>query len=746
MADIQVTDQLDKPIASIKVDLSNPSSLLKYLKTEALHLAVGPDFLARKDSVLSQAATKPIQFEGKAQHKFQLGNVKPEIDFTPGADVTIRVNASPGTNLFDGDAYQLAATVPPKTGYVSVRFTGSLDLGVCGTEGDLTFGLDTAATANFEYLKAFPLGAGEPTLGEALRQVLSSYVIPADISDLQLLGINDAATVSGQGSIKISGGIKASLSPNPLASAALPLGAGTIAVHAGGCLGLSASFAITGSYQIRLLRKNADTIQLSISPERGTTWKADFSASAGVTAEIGETDLLAAMMGAISTDPTKDQKALAGLQPSEIKTLNDAIKTGLDHNLQASLDTILSGATDDLAAFQYEIQPAKLSPEANLAVHKALDGDLSRLTALETEMQEGGILAPGLKMINSVLSETRKRGITLKVNLLGILNYLTVSELIRHSEVLTDTVTGDVTIKETVTGNNISAMVNPLDRAEALRKAMFDSVLTTTAYRAGKAVALPDLSCEQVHFAFSQSTKQQTMKDYLNWFVALNLLSAPDEQIILAKFMGGGKSNCVLRTSFTDAECAAMFFDANGNLRQKQDYLNIGRRALRALLDPQDNQNDGLRFRIVDDGLWPQALSIGASSNLGPLVGLSTEDPRVEYLIGDVRDIKHWADTMTEAGARVQEMRNFVGNSDLNTLLENNQFKSKRNALQTTLASMVKASKTRFDEPWGMVCLFWAAGSPPRAYGKAVAQNLTVEKGAQVALAAAATATKRRTL
>jgi len=71
MPDIEVTDQLDKRVETIKIDLSHPSSLIKYLKSELLHLAVLPDFLARKDSILSQAATKPIQFQAKAQRSFQ---------------------------------------------------------------------------------------------------------------------------------------------------------------------------------------------------------------------------------------------------------------------------------------------------------------------------------------------------------------------------------------------------------------------------------------------------------------------------------------------------------------------------------------------------------------------------------------------------------------------------------------------------------------------------------------------------
>src|SRR5271165_4193095 len=290
MPDIQITDQLDKPVETVKIDLTHPSSLVKYLKTELLHLAVVPDFLAKKDNTLSQAATKPIQFQAKAQHKFQLGNTQTEIDVTPSGQGKIRVNASPGTSLFDGDPFHAPAKVPERTGYVSAGFRGSLDLDISGSDGDLTFGFDKTTTVSLEYLKAFPLGAGEPKLGDALAQTLSSYVIPADLSDLTALGMNDIATVSGQGSLKISGGVYVSVSPNPLASVDLPLGAGTVAVKAGAAAGLTVSFAITGSYQIRARRKDADTIELSVFRESGTTLTADFSASAGITAMKGDTE------------------------------------------------------------------------------------------------------------------------------------------------------------------------------------------------------------------------------------------------------------------------------------------------------------------------------------------------------------------------------------------------------------------------------------------------------------------------
>jgi len=75
----------------------------------------------------------------------------------------------------------------------------------------------------------------------------------------------------------------------------------------------------------------------------------------------------------------------------------------------------------------------------------------------------------------------------------------------------------------------------------------------------------------------------------------------------------------------------------------------------------------------------------------------------------------------------------FVGNSDVTTLFQNNEFKKKSNALQNKMAAIVKASTIRFDEPWGMVSLFWAGGSPHSAYAKALTQKLTLERGAQPA-------------
>ena len=94
---------------------------------------------------------------------------------------------------------------------------------------------------------------------------------------------------------------------------------------------------------------------------------------------------------------------------------------------------------------------------------------------------------------------------------------------------------------------------------------------------------------------------------------------------------------------------------------------------MRALLDPDHQANDALRYRIVDDALWPTAVQMGATVSLGPLVGLSVDDARVEYLIGDVLVITDWAKAMVEAGALVADVRALVGSSDPATLFQNSR-------------------------------------------------------------------------
>lgn len=731
MADIQLTDDLGNAAPNVTIDLSHPSSLLKYAKTELLHLAVAPDFIARAPQLLTVAAPSPISFQLTLQHEFQLGNTKPEIDLTPSFQATIRANATKGSNLFEDDPFKVSAVVPDNTGYVSLALQGSLDLGVSGSSGDLTFGFDANHSVELGYWKAFPLGSAEPTLGEATGEMISAYVIPAEVEDLDLLGVNDICTASGSGSLTISGGFNVSVAPNPLASINLPLNTGKLEVQTGVIAGTTASFTLTGSYQIRVRKTSADTIELSFHKEQGSSLKTDLSVSGGIAANVGDTDLLASLLGAISTDPSDDAtKKLfeeGGLSADEISGLADAIKESLDHSLQASLEVALSQVTDDQAIFQYEVRPAQLNPAAKAALRQALKGDLSLLTALESG-SVGATLAPGIVLLNSVLTTMHQHETELRFNLFGLVNFISVADLIRNCVVIKDPGTGDLTIADSATGSLINAETKPDRRRQALLKAMFESVMLTATYRVANAVSMTGLTSSNLHFAFTDTTNIAILADYLNWFAVMNLLTKPQIDGYVKHFAGGGPSTCLLRTEFDDRACQLMFFQSPGQPWDRNHYLDIGRSAMKALIDRNGSDSNRFRYDLLDQR-WADALKIGPNDNLGPLMGLRLTDPAqfniTQLLRSDLYTIDWWATAMQKAGAAILEMQQFLASKGAGSSADSPEFVSRRARLQQAMAAVIRDSHTQFDEPWGLVAMFWASGSAG-ASARLVAKGLLV--------------------
>lgn len=739
MPDFSITDSLSNPIGISSVKWTSASSILSYAKSESLHLAAAPDFIQRKDKPLSQAFPGTTTFKLALQHDFQLGGATPEVDLTPEANATLTVNAKPGSNLFDGDPFQAPATVPNQTGYVGLTVSGSLDLGLSASSGDLTFGIDNDTGITFEYLKAFSM-ASPPTLGDATTAMLSSFVIPATVKDLALLGVNDICSVSGQGSLQVSGGVSVTTPVNPLASVNLPAGVGTLSVQAGVMTGLTVSFTIRGSWQIRLVKLPGGAIQLSYLKEAGTTVKTGLNTSAGVTVNAGKTDYLAKLLGAVEKGGV-DEKTLDALRPDEVNNFNSAIKAGIDHSVQASIDLAFSADTDHEAAFQYEIRPASLDAASTDALNRALKGDLTLLTGLEEKAAADGTIAPGIRLMNSVMSNTRSKGASLRINLLGIVNLISMSNLISKCEFLYEPASGDLTIKETAQSEHISAITDPARRQAALREALFHSALVTTTYVAGKTAVMPSLSCEAVHFSASANASEQNIADYCNWFVVLNLMTPNERLDVLSRVTGGGAAASTVRAAFNDASSEALFFDGAGNLRGRDEYLEIGRQSLRSLLDPANNNVDSIRCQLLDDpARWSEALRVGPNPELGGLLPLTSTNPQYNVALnvvsGDVYDINWWADSMQNAGQVLQQTRSFLKDRDPVSLKDDKAFADLRSRLQKTMLDVTKSSKLRFDEPWGLVCLFRAGGSGS-ASGKLTTQQLTIEKNTAAAAAAA---------
>jgi hypothetical protein len=183
--------------------------------------------------------------------------------------------------------------------------------------------------------------------------------------------------------------------------------------------------------------------------------------------------------------------------------------------------------------------------------------------------------------------------------------------------------------------------------------------------------------------------------------------------------------------AFTDAQCRSMFFDQQSNPWPQSYYSDYGRRAMLALLNDKIGPFDQYRYALLDQH-GEEALKTGPVPALAQILGISSTNSNynaiLSQLIGDVYDINWWASSMVDAGKQLQSMIAFLAGRDPVSLRNDHEFASQRAALQDKMAKVVGKSKTRFTEPWGLVCLFWAAGSQG-ASARVVTSDLTLSLG-----------------
>jgi len=66
---------------------------------------------------------------------------------------------------------------------------------------------------------------------------------------------------------------------------------------------------------------------------------------------------------------------------------------------------------------------------------------------------------------------------------------------------------------------------------------------------------------------------------------------------------------------------------------------------------------------------------------------------------------------MLDAGESLQSMIAFLAGRNPVSLKSDPVFATERANLQKKMAKVVGTSKARFEEPWGLVSLYWATGS-----------------------------------
>ncbi|HEY7391562.1 MAG TPA: hypothetical protein VH640_23810 [Bryobacteraceae bacterium] len=731
MPTINITDQLGADI-DISAQPETGSLLEKYLPAPVAKFVLQHDPVAALEQPLASADKTSLSLGFHFSDDFVLGSGKPGVTIAAQETQAVNVNANAGANLFgDDDPFGAGITVDAGAGYLSLALNGTIDPEVSVEESGITFGFNPSTGMGIEFFKRFPLNGPKPTVAEALGDVISGMVLPADVSDLGHLKPGDIAIVTGTGSFKVSGDMTLSAVPNPLASVTLPLVNQAISLQGGPSIDLAADFTISGEHRIMARKISDSALELGYYRKRGEEWSVSATATAGVGASFGKTELIEKLITAISpkADDELEKLANGALTEDQIKQTHDQIAASISHALEVSLKAEFSASDTGEAAFLYQIGMGELDETGSQAVQAALDGDLSGLTRLERNDKGDGVIAPGITMLRSSLKNTRERKASLKINLVGLLNFGSVSELIAKGETVYEPVTGELTINETVSGTSIQALVLPQSQ-EQLRKLRFHSLLVTTAYRASRAVSSIEVTSSDIYFAFNANTNEHTMSDYLDGMIAVGLIDAAGKAQLMTGFHSTGTSTCLIRVEFSDAACEAMFLN-NGTPREQPEYEAIGRRTLQKLLFPPPGDSidaDAYRRNALTEPVWSQLKKLGNPAKFASaLPELADDSLRLSVVGSDYAAITWWAESMASAAPKLAAVRAFVGQADPGTLRGDTMFQKLRDDLQQHMAQVVAISKLHFNLPLGLAALHEAALPNAVATGRIGSAALTKE-------------------
>lgn len=692
--------------AAIDVTPRENSAFIRYFRSLSNFSVNGALLALRSGVTLADPAirtlTTGIDFSGP----MDVGAGQVDLKIGGGVNGSLGIFKPEGTDasLFEPDPYEDPIPVAPADRYVSFQVTAAVSTSLAAGPGDLQFGFSAGSSVSIANFRRFTTTPAAPELVEAVKATVAEFVLPGDIEDLRDMPVDTIVTLAGSGTLKLSGTVELLAAVNPLASATLPAPLPSVALKAGGSINVGASIEITGEYQIRIIKSDPDRIRLAFYRKAGAAFDIKATASAGLAAGIGTTDILARLIAAVSSDAKADtdELARAGLAPGEIQAIADAVTGSVQRSIEIAVAAELGGGRERTAAFVYDIDLSALEQASRAALHAALDGDLSGLT------RAAGLPLSGIRVVRDLFANVRERRHSLGINLLGILNYGRISKLVLEGKTMYEPLTGNLVISDAATASRIGTTVVNVGVADAekLRKVMAENFLITVAYRGARASGLaPDLATTHSFFALNQHTTPETVRDELEVCVALGLASDEDADRVSRSAPGFGRTLFFAKADYDHALSMRLFLD-NGRPRPVEFYERAGLQALSALVRHGDADEARLA-PVENEALWRSMKAQGQPGIKRLFPGIS--DPVVGAVISDYSLISWWSETMHATAVKLAEMNRFLdGHPAADD--QNNDFKRLRNSLADHLRAVAANTRENFGRPWGLLAMFNASG------------------------------------
>lgn len=625
---------------------------------------------------------------------------QPAVELKVGAtgtgSLSIFVPSKDGAPLFNPDVFGDEIKVGINQRYVSLALTAGLTASASDTQSDLKFGFDGKSSVTLSYYECFTAGT---TVIDGVTGTISRFTIPGDLTDIKNMPAGSIATVESTGDLKFSGSVNLLALTNPLATVSVPI-AGDVKIADGLTISVGADFEFSGDYQLRIQRLTGNIFQMGYYKKRDSEFDFTVNANASLTAKLGDNDLIAKLMSAISSDPKADLQQLeaAGMPADQAQAIQIAVKSAINRTLEIGVGVELSVTNESDAMFLYEVDLDKVQTENLAMLHSALEGDLTALVSADAA------LPSGVTILKTLISSSKTLQHSLKVNLLGIYNVLEVSKLVTKNSVAWDATTGELVLSDNVSEDRIDIVASTLQAKDSdkLREILSEHFLITATYRAASnVVGGPDVSALQSYFHLEQNPSRSRMRDYLALSSVLGLQAGSVAMAELGPIDDYGKTTVYAEAAYTNAAFRSLFFNGSAPLNPSI-YAAAGRQAITNLVAAGDS--DDFRLKLAtNDTLFNQLQDIGnvkSAEFAEACVSAGVPQGMVPVVGTDYLNVVWFQSAMVNAAKQLSAIDQYIG-SHSPVDPNDHDFLVLKKKLASSLATVVQRATADFGGPWG---------------------------------------------
>ena len=686
MPSIQLTDQFG---LDATVEPAPRSALRKYFQQIPSLRFDNLDLSKIGGLTLDEPAIQSLNTGLSFQNPVNMGDGTPTLSVAAGAHASVEII----TDTDDLPGYDGTETLGDSC-YVSFGIEATAGPVITIPSGALALGISPSTNVKFASYFRFPRKAGI-TIFQAVQQTVANFAIPLHSADLDDLAAGQISKVAVIGKLQVSGTADLLATTNPLASAALPAPLPTVSVSAGGSATIGVSCEIETEYEVIVRKLDTGAVRFEWRHKNGAGVTVSANVSEGITAGVGTTDLFSVLIGLVSASPEADLKELsaAGVPHEQAEAIQSAVKAAISRKLSIAVCAAVTAHDSQGPAFIYEIVPTALTDASRVAVDQALRGNL---TGLHTP----GL--PGVSSVRSIWDDLRKVGVELDVNLLGILNYRSVTTLALEGKVMYEPATGSLVITDRASAQRIqSTQVNFGADIDKLRHVLAESFFITAAYRCARQLpGAPSLCCSHTFFDLQDKTSRADMNRKLQTGVALALLSLEEAGLPdgIADF---GRTLFTVSTEYDEDLVTRMFVDTNESPLPHEWYETVGRNAIQFLVQPGDD--DALRRQpAIDDLLWSRMKEVGQPGFSTIFAGIAA--PLLGAITADYSTIQWWADAMFSTAQQLATVRLWLARNTGATS-DDPEFQKLRQDLAAYLRQVAANTREEFGQPWGLIAM-----------------------------------------